>query len=100
MKALKTLFKIMTVLAACAGAIYVIVVYGDRIVAWAKKLLGRCPFVPYEDLDSDFDFDFDQEFSPVVQVPVAEAPAAETASEETVAVNEAEPVAEDRDFEG
>lgn len=41
MKAFWTVVKILAVLAAIAGVIYVIAAYGDRIVAWAKKLLNR-----------------------------------------------------------
>ena len=47
MKALNTIMKILAALAAIAGAVYVIATYGDKIVAWAKKLLGidccKCP---------------------------------------------------------
>lgn len=104
MKALKNLFKIMTALAAIAGAVYVIAVYGDKIVAWAKKLLDRCPCFNHNDFEDDFEFDFDEEFSPAVEVPFAppaeEAPVEETAAEDEVVINEAEPVAEDHDFEG
>ena len=40
---MKTVFKILTALAAIAGTIYVIATYGDKIVAWAKKILAACP---------------------------------------------------------
>ena len=43
MKTVNTLVKILTALAAIAGVIYVIATYGDKIVAWAKKLLASCP---------------------------------------------------------
>ena len=42
MKALNVIVKIVVALAAVAGAIYVAATYGDRIVAWAKKLLNSC----------------------------------------------------------
>lgn len=42
MKALKVIAKIVLALAAVAGIVYVIATYGDRIVAWARKLLNRC----------------------------------------------------------
>ena len=37
---MKVAIKILTALAAVAGAVYVIATYGDQIVAWAKKILG------------------------------------------------------------
>ena len=40
MKTLNTIIKIATALAAVAGAIYLIATYGDKIVAWAKKMLN------------------------------------------------------------
>ena len=39
---MKILIKILVALAAIAGAVYVAATYGDRIVAWAKKLLNAC----------------------------------------------------------
>ena len=41
MKAFKTIAKIVVALAAVAGVVYVIATYGERIVAWARKLLNR-----------------------------------------------------------
>ena len=40
MKAINTIAKVLTALAAVAGVVYVIATYGDKIVAWAKKLLA------------------------------------------------------------
>ncbi len=40
---MKTVLKVLTALAAIAGTVYVIATYGDKIVAWAKKLLASCP---------------------------------------------------------
>lgn len=42
MKAFKTIAKIVVALAAIAGIVYVVATYGDRIVAWARKLLNSC----------------------------------------------------------
>ena len=42
MKIVGTVLKILAALAAVAGAVYVIATYGDKIVAWAKSLLGKC----------------------------------------------------------
>lgn len=41
MKAFWTVVKILAVLAAIAGIIYVIAAYGDRMVSWAKRVLNR-----------------------------------------------------------
>ena len=43
MNCFKTVMKILTALAAIAGMIYIIATYGDKIVAWAKNLLEKCP---------------------------------------------------------
>ena len=43
MKTLNVIIKIVAALAAVAGVVYVVATYGDKIVAWAKKLLGCCP---------------------------------------------------------
>ena len=37
---MKTAIKIIAALAAIAGVVFVIATYGDKIVAWAKKLLA------------------------------------------------------------
>ena len=36
-----TIFKILAALAAIVGVVYVAATYGDKIVAWAKKLLNK-----------------------------------------------------------
>ena len=42
MKIFATIMKIVAALAAIAGIVYVVATYGDKIVAWAKGLLGKC----------------------------------------------------------
>ena len=43
MKAWKTVVKIAVAVSAVAGAVYLAATYGDRVVAWAKKLIkGSC----------------------------------------------------------
>lgn len=42
MKAFKIIASVVVGLAAVAGIVYVAATYGDKIVAWAKKLLNRC----------------------------------------------------------
>ena len=41
MKVVSVILKIVGALAAIAGIIYVIATYGEKIVAWAKGLLGK-----------------------------------------------------------
>lgn len=47
MKTFRTIMKILAALAAVAGAIYLLATYGDRITAWARKILDKvndcCP---------------------------------------------------------
>ena len=89
MKTVNLIIKIVAALAAVAGIVYVVATYGDKIVAWAKKLLGCCP------CDGDCECCececFEEEA--VVEECVEEtAEVAEEAAEE--------PVAADIDFEG
>ena len=44
MKNSSKIWKIVIGLAALAGIIYVVAAYGDKMVAWAKRLLGRAEF--------------------------------------------------------
>lgn len=110
MKVFTTILKIVAALAAIAGIVYVIATYGDKIVAWAKKLLGKCPCCCEDDCDDcQCEHDCDDcpcdcycdegcececgcccgEEEAVEVVEAEEAPAEETA-----------PEAEDKDFEG
>ena len=41
MKVFSAVVKVLTALAAVAGAVYVIATYGDKIVAWAKGLMAK-----------------------------------------------------------
>lgn len=41
MKAFGTIMKILAVLVAVAGIIFLIATYGDKMVAWARKILNR-----------------------------------------------------------
>ena len=41
MKVFSTIMKIVAALAVVAGIVYVVATFGDKIVAWAKKLLGK-----------------------------------------------------------
>ena len=42
MKTFNIIAKVVVALAAVAGAVYIVATYGDKIVAWAKKMLGSC----------------------------------------------------------
>lgn len=100
MNGLKVLVKIAAAIAAVAGAVYLISTYGDKIVAWAKNLMAKCPChcgteeAPAEETADTLE-----------TAPVAEE-AAEPAAEETAPVAEepaAEadaPVADESDFVG
>ena len=79
MKIFTTVLKIVTALAAIAGLVYVIATYGDKIVAWAKKLLNRG--------------------EQIVESEIAEEEVAEEAVDEAAEEVPAEQAA-DEDFEG
>lgn len=90
MKIFTMILKILAALAAVAGIIYVIATYGDKIVAWAKGLLGKCPCC---DCECDCD-DCDCECECVEgECECEEEPIEEVAVEEAVEASET-------DFEG
>lgn len=106
MNTFKTVVKILTALATVAGAIYVIATYGDKIVAWAKKLLAQCPCKCNVDDcaaceckcegECECECEAAEEAAPVEETPVEEVPAEEPVEE--VVVEEGEPVADEADF--
>ena len=112
MKTVNTIIKIVTALAAIAGAIYLIATYGDKIVAWAKKLLDSCPCKCTCDIEDCADCDcqadcpcaeVDEDEDEEVEVEIEEAPVeeeapAEEAPAQEVVIEEGEPVAEEEDF--
>lgn len=89
---MKTILKVLAALAAIAGVVYVIATFGDKIVAWAKKVLPTC------DNDVEVEFEAEDEEAPAEEPAVEEAVAEEAPAEEVV-VEDAEPVAEETDFE-
>lgn len=122
MKIFANIMKVLTALAAVAGAVYVVATYGDQIVAWAKKMLAsmpKCPTCEEADVVDSAEETVAAEATeeaaaeePAAEEAAEEAPAAsaedfvpaeEVAAEETpaeqVVVEESEPVAEDTDFE-
>ena len=91
MNTFKFVVKILTALAAIAGIIYLIATYGDKIVAWAKKMLGSKCCCCQETVE---------EAAEAVDEAVEET--AEEAVEETaegVAAEETEVVATEADFQ-
>ena len=99
MKPLNTIVKILTALAAVAGAVYIIATYGEQIVAWAKKVwnaMPKCPACDDPDVEVEIVTELDTEEPVAEEIPVEEVPAEEPAPE--VVVAEHEPVAEEADF--
>ena len=92
MKVFGIIVKILIALVAVAGAVYIAATYGDKIVAWAKKMLGKIGCCCGCDCDCDCDCECDCECEcDCCDETVEEAPAAEVPAEET---------ASDADFEG
>lgn len=86
MKILSAIAKVVAALAFIAGAVYLIATYGDKLVAWAKKLL------PCKNCACDVAEE---------EVEAAEETAEEVPAEEAEeAPAEDAPVAEETDFEG
>ena len=94
---MKALFKILTALAAVAGAVYIIATYGEQIVAWCKKVWNAMPKCPCcDDEEVEVEFFTEPEAPAAEEAPVEEAPVEEPAPEVVVAENE--PVAAEEDF--
>ena len=99
MKTFNSIMKVLAVLAAVAGTIYVIAAFGDKIVAWAKHVIGCCPW------DEGMEEETAEE-APAAEEEKTEAPAEKTeaaeeapAAEEKAAEDNA-PTANEEDFEG
>ena len=98
---MKTVMKLLAALAAIVGAVYVIATYGEKIVAWAKKLLASCPCTcDVEDCaDCECECECPCEEPAEEAAPAEETPAEEEAPVEEVVIEETEPVADEADFE-
>ena len=100
MKTLNAIVKVLAALAAVAGAVYLVAAYGDKIVAWAKRVIGCCPW------DEGMEESAEEPAAP--EVPAEEPAAAEEKAEEPAAAPETaevpeesnEPIADEGDFEG
>ena len=101
---MKTVLKILTALAAIAGAIYVIATYGDKIVAWAKNILASCPCCNNTcecECEGEGECKCGGECkcaAEAAEEEVAEEPASEEAPVEEIVIEENEPVADAEDF--
>ncbi len=97
MKAFTIIMKILAAAAAIVGAVYVAATYGDKIVAWAKKLLPACPACEETEEAPAVEEEAVEEAPVVEEEVVEEAPVVE---EEAPAIEEEAPVADEADFEG
>lgn len=101
MKAFTIIAKVLAALATVAGVVYVIATYGDKIVAWAKKMLGECKCCCGEECEccNDGECTCEGECEQCeCEEAAEEAPIVDEPAEEVV-VEEGEPVAEEADFE-
>lgn len=103
MKTAKVIMKVLAALAAIAGTVYVVATYGEKIVAWAKNLLGRCKCetcdCPCEDDCDSCQCESDCEACPCDEAPEAEETPAEEAPAEEAPAEEGAVQAEETDFE-
>lgn len=68
MKAWKWFLKVLATLAAVAGVAYVIVKYGDKIVAWTRRTLNRFGLCCCDDCEEFLDEEIAQEKIPAEDV--------------------------------
>lgn len=94
---MKTVLKLLTALAAIAGVVYVIATYGDKIVAWAKKILAACPCCN-DTCECEGECKCECAEEAPAEETAEEAPAVEEAPVEEVVIEENEPVADEEDF--
>ncbi len=60
MKNLKVVLSVLAALVAIAGVVYAFVTYGDKIIAWCKRMISKIPGCDYLFSDDDcFDDDFE-----------------------------------------
>ena len=102
---MKIVLKILTALAAIAGIVYVIATYGDKIVAWAKKILASCPCCN-DTCECECEGEGECKCGgackcheeEAAEEEVTEEAVAEEAPVEEIVIEENEPVANDEDF--
>ena len=104
MKTVNTIIKLLSALAAVAGAVYIIATYGEQITAWARKTLASLPKCPCcKDDTAEEESPAEEAAEAAEEVPVeepaaVEVPVEEPAPAEAPVVAPHEPVAEDADF--
>lgn len=106
MKTFEVVVKLITALAAVAGAVYVVAAYGDKIVAWAKSITSRCSCqcaapaenAPAEETPAAGEA-AEEDASAAGEAPAEESPA-EDAPVDAPAAEETAPVADESDFVG
>ncbi len=104
MNKFSTFMKVISALAAVVGAVYIVATYGDRIVAWAKQLMG-CNTKPIATFHYTAPEACGEEKAASAE---GAAPAAEEVKEEPAVqpvpeapvTEETTPVANEEDFEG
>lgn len=96
---MKTFWKVLTALAAIAGAVYVIATYGDKIVAWAKKILGCCELCAC-DCDEDYDCDYDCDCDCGDECDCDEGCTCQCGTQTEAPADSQDVAAEEADFEG
>ena len=107
MKTAKLIVKIAVALAAVAGAVYVIATYGEKIVAWCKKLLSSLPCCECKCCEGECECTCECTEEAAEEPAAEEVAEAEAVAEEAPAVEEIpveepaaeEAVAEEADFE-
>lgn len=102
MKTMNVIVKVLAALAAIAGTVYVIATFGDKIVAWAKRILGCGCECDCECEDCDCECEC-EECECAEEVEEAAEEVAEEAAEEVAeepAADEEVVEASDADFEG
>lgn len=63
MKSWETVLKVLAALVAAAAIIFVIITYGDKIVAWFKKLFGKRQVTLYDHDEEDEEIDDTVDFA-------------------------------------
>ena len=96
MKALNTIVKILTALAAVAGAIYIFATYCEQIVAWCKKTLASLPKCPCCEEAVAETVEEVEDMAEAAEEVAAEEIVEEPAPE--IVVSDNEPVAAEEDF--
>ncbi len=98
MKVFSVIAKILAVLSAVIGAIYVLATYGDKIVAWCKDIMARLPECTFcDEDDEDIEVEIEVDEASEVEEPVVEEPEVEELVEEVAAEEVVEEVAEAAD---